>query len=190
MRIIAGTFRSRRLLAPPDDRTTRPITDRVKQSLFDRLVAMEAMGGHVLDVFAGTGSLGLEALSRGADHVTFVERDRNARGLLERNIEALGAAGQASVLRHDALSAGWVHLLPRTPLRLVFLDPPFPTTRDPRGMSQVLDLARNLAPVAEPEGVLVLRTEAQVTPAAVEGWQGPTSHVYGSMALHFYVKQP
>src|SRR5438094_5779339 len=87
MRIIAGEFRGRRLLAPESD-TTRPITDRVKQSLFD-ILAPRMEGATVLDLFAGTGSMGLESLSRGAAAAWFFEADRPALARLRRNIEML-----------------------------------------------------------------------------------------------------
>ncbi|MEO0586315.1 MAG: RsmD family RNA methyltransferase, partial [Planctomycetota bacterium] len=94
MRIIAGEHRGRRLVGPTDDRTTRPITDRVKEALFARLTAMGLFGdfeaGAVADVFCGTGSLGLEALSRGARRCVFVDRDRSALDGLRENLEVLG----------------------------------------------------------------------------------------------------
>ena len=93
MRIIAGTHRGRTLLAPADAETTRPITDRVKENLFNRLHSLGVLGyGRVLDVFCGTGSMGLEALSRGADHCTFVDRDRDAIDRLQQNLDTLGIA--------------------------------------------------------------------------------------------------
>src|SRR3954463_10464834 len=85
MRIIAGEFRGRKLLAPEGD-ITRPITDRVKQSLFD-ILTPEIEGAKVYDLFAGTGSMGLECLSRGAKHSTFFESDRSAVTRLKKNIE-------------------------------------------------------------------------------------------------------
>jgi 16S rRNA (guanine966-N2)-methyltransferase len=186
MRIIGGTHRSRTLLGPRDDRTTRPITDRVKQALFDRLTAMAVLEGAAVDAFAGSGSLGLEALSRGVDHVTFIEKDRAARRLLEQNLEALQLSGQAAVLGVDALSAGWVAMLPHRPVNLVFLDPPYRLTEDPAGMARVSSLLARLTETVDASGVLVLRTDARVRPPAVEGWEGPGTHVYGSMALHFF----
>src|SRR3954463_11454418 len=90
MRIIAGEFRGRRLL-PPEGDTTRPITDRAKQSLFD-ILAPRIEGSRVYDCFAGTGSMGLECLSRGAAAVTFFESDRSALARLRKNIDAVGAA--------------------------------------------------------------------------------------------------
>src|SRR5215213_11146140 len=95
MRIIAGEFRGRRLLPPEGADVTRPITDRVKQSLFD-ILAPDIEGARVLDLFAGTGSMGLESLSRGAAHATFFEADRSAAKRLRRNIDTLkvGAASE------------------------------------------------------------------------------------------------
>jgi len=122
MRIIAGEFRGRKLL-PPQGQQTRPITDRVKQSLFD-ILAPSIEGAVVFDCFAGTGSLGLEALSRGASRAVFFEQDRSAVRLLQENIRALGVSDRAKVVSADlfrwfekpewAISAG-----------MVFLDPPY-----------------------------------------------------------------
>jgi 16S rRNA (guanine966-N2)-methyltransferase len=201
MRIIGGIHRSRKILAPHDDTVTRPITDRVKQSLFDRLWALGLVtpeaesggggGGHVVDLFAGTGSLGLEALSRGSAHCLFVEKDRPARALLARNIEALGLGDQAAVVAMDALSATWLAALPRRPVRVIFCDPPYAITADAAGMAKVAALLATLAAapdpgVMEPASLLMLRTQEHVQPPTVAGWTGPESHPYGSMTLHFY----
>ena len=199
MRIIAGTHRSRILLAPKDDTVTRPITDRVKQSLFDRLWSVGlittdnppgAGGGNVVDLFAGTGSLGLEALSRGSDHCVFVEQHRSARTLLERNIESLELGDRSTVLGVDALSPGWMTLITgHTPVRVVFCDPPYPLTRDPAQMARLAEMIAVLGSTPgfmEPGGILVLRTDADTPAPLVAGWQGPTSHRYGSMVVHFY----
>src|SRR5271165_7315288 len=110
LRIVAGAWRGRVLQAPPGD-TTRPTADRVRQALFDMLLhapwgghdAIE--GAHVLDVFAGTGALGLEALSRGAAFATFIEQDRAALAALHANIATLRAADRTAVLAGDALAA-------------------------------------------------------------------------------------
>ena len=125
MRIVAGTWRGRTLLAPPNT-TTRPTADRARQALFDMLVhapwgGRETVeGAHVLDVFAGTGALGLEALSRGAARATFIENDRAALAALRANIAACRAEDRCKVLAIDALA---------TPTGeaagLIFLDPPY-----------------------------------------------------------------
>jgi 16S rRNA (guanine966-N2)-methyltransferase len=188
MRIIAGTHRSRPILAPRDSSTTRPITDRVKQALFDRLTIMEAFDGACLDLFAGTGSLGLEALSRGMEHCTFVENHRAARQLLERNIDALGLADQSAVLNVDALAGNWMMLLPRRPVNLILCDPPYPITAEAQGLQRVLRLIENLAGVATDEAVLVLRAQTETVVPAAAGWHEPHRYVYGSMALWFFEK--
>ncbi|MEM6855146.1 MAG: RsmD family RNA methyltransferase, partial [Planctomycetota bacterium] len=90
MRIIAGQYRGRPLINPEDDLTTRPITDRVKENLFNRLQSLGLLGyGRVLDIYCGTGSMGLEALSRGAEHCTFVDQSRDAIDKLEGNLDNL-----------------------------------------------------------------------------------------------------
>src|SRR5438270_4924082 len=96
MRIISGEFRGRRLLAPEGD-ITRPITDRVKQSMFD-ILAPSIAGSTVYDCFAGTGSLGLECLSRGAACAVFFEKDRSALARLQQNIAALDVQGRARII--------------------------------------------------------------------------------------------
>src|SRR6476469_1469020 len=99
MRIIAGEFRGRRLLAPEGD-ATRPITDRVKQSLFD-ILSPRIEGATVYDCFAGTGSMGLECLSRGASHATFFEADRSAVQRLRKNISTIAVGDRADVIAGD-----------------------------------------------------------------------------------------
>lgn len=128
MRIIGGSWRGRRLAAPAGY-AVRPTADRVREALFNILEhgGFRAGGGspiedaRVLDGFAGTGALGLEALSRGARHASFLERDRDARAVVEANIAACNAEEETRVLRADCLAP------PRAtaPCALVFLDPPY-----------------------------------------------------------------
>ena len=125
MRIIAGACRGRLLLAPPGD-ATRPTAGRVRQALFDRLLhapwAGRAVveGASVLDAFAGTGALGLEAISRGAAHATFIEKARPALAILRANIAACRAGDRCTILQADALRPP-----PGQPCSLIFLDPPY-----------------------------------------------------------------
>jgi len=122
MRIIAGQWRGRPLAAPPGD-STRPTSDRAREGLFSmlasRLGSFEEL--RVADLFAGTGALGLEALSRGAGHCTFIERDRTALAAIERNIARLDAGARSEV------RAGAVERAPppSDPFDLVFMDPPY-----------------------------------------------------------------
>lgn len=187
MRIIAGEHRSRPILGPEGDLVTRPITDRAKQNLFDRLTSHGLLdGGNVLDIFSGTGSLGLEALSRGMAHCTFVERDRHAADRLEENLGNMRLAERATVLRLEALTAGWVTTLRHLPLSITFCDPPYAMTDDPETRSTVLHLIKSLADKTEPFGVAVLRTDKAINAEAVAGWEEPARVVVGSMAFHFY----
>ena len=124
MRIIGGAWRGRALMVPAGE-GTRPTADRVRQALFDRLMhapwaAGALPGAVVLDAFAGTGALGLEALSRGAARAVFIERDRAALAVLRANIAACGAAGACRVVPGDVLR-------PQAGERcgLVFMDPPY-----------------------------------------------------------------
>lgn len=126
LRIIGGVWRGRTIEAPSDD-SIRPTTDRVRESLFNRLMHGAAGSGFVLaearvaDVFAGTGAMGLEALSRGAAHVSFIERDTGALSLLRRNIAKLGADDRVTITSGDAT------VLPRAGVMhdLALLDPPY-----------------------------------------------------------------
>jgi len=123
MRVIAGALKGRRLEVPRG-RTTRPTADQVRIALMDTL-APRLAGARVLDLFAGGGGVGLEALSRGAAHATFVERDARAVAALETNVRTLGVEDRARVLRLDAARA--LARLAREGARFdnVFLDPPY-----------------------------------------------------------------
>lgn len=128
MRIVAGKHRGRRLAAPEGD-GVRPTSDRAREALFNVLAhrSFRADGrpmlveARVLDIFAGTGAMGLEALSRGAAHATFVERDRTALSALEKNITELGETPRSTVLRMDALALPHA----KAAASLAFLDPPY-----------------------------------------------------------------
>ena len=125
MRIVGGRWRGRNLAAPKSQ-GVRPTADRLRESLFNILLHSygDPVGGaRVLDLFAGTGALGLEALSRGAAFALFVDDGVEARALLRQNVEALGAGGMSRVFRRDATALGPAH--PLEPFSLVFLDPPY-----------------------------------------------------------------
>lgn len=125
MRVVAGELRGRRIAAPPG-RTTRPSTDRVREATFNALGSMGAVeGAAVLDLFAGSGAMGIEALSRGAARVTFVERDRRALATIRANLESLGLGpDRAVVVAGDGLALLRSGRLPG-PYDLAILDPPF-----------------------------------------------------------------
>ena len=187
MRVIAGTHRRRVLLGPEGDEVTRPITDRVKQSLFDRLTVMGVFdGGTAVDVFAGTGSLGIESLSRGSAHCVFVERDRVALDRLQKNLATLQLADRADVVRADALRTRWFDRLAGHDVPVVFVDPPYALIRDPNTCDEIRGTLTDLAAVASPGAALVVRSETGTDPPAPEGWSTPDTHLYGKMSVHLY----
>jgi 16S rRNA (guanine966-N2)-methyltransferase len=130
MRIVAGKFRGLSLASPKDDRV-RPTSDRVREALFNVLMhndfgsGFKIEGARVLDLFAGTGALGLEALSRGAAYVLFVDDHFESRALIRRNVEAAHATGATKIWRRDATALGDMPGNAGGPFDLVFLDPPY-----------------------------------------------------------------
>ena len=125
MRIVGGRLRGR-ALAAPKSQGIRPTADRLRESLFNILMHAYAdpiSGARVLDLFAGTGALGLEAISRGAAFALFVDDGAEARALLRQNVEALSLAAVARIFRRDATKLGPAH--PVEPFSLAFLDPPY-----------------------------------------------------------------
>lgn len=200
MRIIGGEFRSRRILSPADATNTRPMPDRVREAVFN-LLRGHTQDEPVADVFAGTGSIGLEALSRGASSCLFVERDRTATRLLRQNIESLGVADRAEIVPSDALGSSALAACP-DPVHLVFFDPPYAMMRDPDQRSRLLEqLARFIARLDD-TGFAVLRTPRPLPPTpdeAAEGVtaadlirvpsaKGPETHPYGTTAVHLYMR--
>ncbi len=122
MRVISGIYKGR-ILKTVNDLSVRPATDRVKQTLFDMLTnRIEMDGATALDLFAGSGGLGIEALSRGAAHVTFVETDGEAANYIERNLQMLGCEEHADIIETDALS--FISRC-RDSFDLIFADPPY-----------------------------------------------------------------
>jgi 16S rRNA (guanine966-N2)-methyltransferase len=129
MRIVSGQYRGKAIVTPPGD-TTRPTSDRARQAVFNILEhaawAPDLHGARVIDLFAGSGALGLEALSRGAAFCLFVETDDNARGAIRENIDAFSLFGQTRVHRRDATDLGVRPSSAGAPFTLAFLDPPTP----------------------------------------------------------------
>ncbi|MBB5687991.1 16S rRNA (guanine(966)-N(2))-methyltransferase RsmD [Roseomonas alkaliterrae] len=179
MRIIAGRHRGRTLRAP-EGAATRPTADRVRQALFDMLWHA-AWGGRmavqdqlVLDAFAGTGALGLEALSRGADHCTFIEKDRTALAALRANITACGEDARSAVLAADATRPPAA----RVPCGLVFLDPPYGKGLVPRAVA-ALEAAGWIAP-----GALLIAETGAAEALDLPGWERLASRSHGAACLH------
>ena len=180
MRIVGGRLRGRALKVPAGQ-AIRPTADRLRESLFN--ILMHAYtdpvdGARVLDLFAGTGALGIEALSRGAAFALFVDDGVEARALLRANVEALGLGGTSKVYRRDAAKLGPAH--PMEPFSLVFADPPYG-----RGLAEkALASARNGGWLAD--GALAVVEEAAAASfAAPEGFEALERRAYGDSELVF-----
>lgn len=167
MRIIAGKYRGRTIAAPPGD-ATRPILDRAKTVLFDMLGHRLAEPGRlpplaVLDLYAGSGSLGIEALSRGARYCLFVERHRPTAALIRGNLDALGIIREAKVTEGDVSGVRWSAPPPdeqgQARYELVFLDPPYRLLEGQTPETTVRMILRHLAtsPVIAPGALIVVR---------------------------------
>ena len=179
MRIIAGARRGRKLEAPAGE-ATRPTSDRAREALFSmlqsRLGSFDELA--VADLFAGTGALGLEALSRGAAHVTFVENGAEGRGLIRDHIEDFGIAGITKLLRRDATDLG----VPGTfgQFDLVFLDPPYGRQLGEQAVAQLLSRGW-LA-----DGATLVWEESVDIPITVpDGLTLEDRREYGAAAVHF-----
>jgi 16S rRNA (guanine966-N2)-methyltransferase len=179
MRIIAGNFRGRKLL-PPASQITRPITDRVKQSLFDILMPSLA-AAVVYDCFAGTGSMGLESLSRNASAAVFFEMDRSAQQRLRQNIASLGVERTSRIIAGDIFRLlGKAADLP--PADIIFLDPPYRMVSEQPAALQ--KLASQMAGHLKADGVLIFRHDvADALPLPPLVCQDQRS--YGGMVLEF-----
>ena len=165
MRIVGGRLRSRPL-AGPKSAAIRPTTDRLREALFNILAHSyddPVTGARVLDLFAGTGALGIEAISRGAAYALFVDDGVEARALLRDNTEALGLGGVTRIFRRDATKLGPAH--PLEPFSLVFLDPPYG-----KGLAErALNSARE-GNWLKPDALIVVEEAAEAAFKAPEGF--------------------
>jgi 16S rRNA (guanine966-N2)-methyltransferase len=178
MRVIAGAYRGRRLKVPPGVRT-RPTADRVREALFSVLGHVEDM--RVADLFAGSGALGIEALSRGAEHATFVEKSHAAVGVLKFNLAALGIVEGVEVFEWDAVR--WLETVGgELEFDLVFVDPPYSSA--PRLGAPLTEL---LPGILSPHATIV--TESDKREPLVLDLPLDDERVYGDtrIALHYVV---
>jgi 16S rRNA (guanine966-N2)-methyltransferase len=161
MRVVAGEFGGRKLVAP-DGSTTRPTTDKVREAVFNSLTSMGVVeDAVVVDLFAGSGAMGIEALSRGAARCTFVERDRDALRALRTNIETLRLGDRAAVVTSDVMA--WVPAVRNVDLALV--DPPYSFDDWPRLLGML-------------QAAYVLCESAREVPAP-PGWETLRARRYG-----------
>lgn len=167
MRVVAGDLRGRRIESPSGD-ATRPTTDKVREAVFNALGSLDAVdGATVVDAFAGTGAMGIEALSRGAAHCTFIEKDREALQVLKRNISLLGLSDRSSVISVDAVSA----LAQHGECDLFIADPPY-------GFSDWSSVLRHVKAT-----VVVLESDREI--AEVDGWETVRAKKYGRTHVAF-----
>lgn len=180
MRVVGGEFRGRPL-ATPRDQSIRPTTDRAREAVFNVLIhrfGEKLEGARVLDLFAGTGALGLEALSRGASFAVFIEESAEGRGLIRSNVEAFGLTGRTKIFRRDATKLGEAGTM--APFGLLFADPPYG-----KGLGeQALRSARAggwLAP-----GALCVVEEAAAAPFQLDdGFSVIDERNYGETVIRF-----
>jgi 16S rRNA (guanine966-N2)-methyltransferase len=182
MRIVGGRFRGHSL-ATPAGRAIRPTSDRVREAIFNILVHgvsdFTLEGARVLDLFAGTGALGLEALSRGARFCLFVEESAAARALIRRNAEALGVLGLAKIWRRDATKLG--PCAPMAPFDLAFADSPYGKGLGEKALAALVE-GNWLAPGA----VVVLEEAAKAEVAEPPSLTPLARRVYGDTEVRIY----
>jgi 16S rRNA (guanine966-N2)-methyltransferase len=184
VRIVSGQYRGKAIVTPPGD-TTRPTSDRARQAVFNILEhaawAPPLHGARVIDLFAGSGALGLEALSRGAAFCLFVETDDAARGAIRENVDAFGLFGQTRVHRRDATDLGLPPSSAGGPFNLAFLDPPYAKGLGEKALAQLI-AGGWLAP-----GAIVMlergREEPDPTP---EGYERLDARDYGAARVFFF----
>jgi 16S rRNA (guanine966-N2)-methyltransferase len=192
MRIISGEFRRRQLLANPGE-TTRPITDRAKEKLFEN-ISQSLVGKRIADIFCGTGSLGLEAISRGAKSAVFLEKDHSAFELLKQNVDSLKIADrtlcwQTDILRCSFKPRNVPHLVP---FEVIFFDPPYKMANymKPQGLLYAT-LIRLAKPQVTVTGArLVFRTTEHYDFVFPPQWQEEFRMRIGSMLFVFMRSQP
>jgi len=179
MRVIGGSAKRRRLLAPPG-KGIRSTTDKVKEALFN-ILAARVPGAHFLDLFAGTGGVGIEALSRGAARVVFVERNPRALALIRENLRRTGFADRAAVFAQDALAA--LNLLGRRGERfdVIFLDPPYRKGYEAKALTLIGSKG-----LLAPEGVAISESDCRDEAPAVENLTLFRRERYGDTVLNFY----
>ena len=173
VRVVAGEARGRHLRSPEGD-VTRPTGDRVREAVFNALASRGPIAGlRVADLYAGSGALGIEALSRGAADVWFVESDRRAVGVIEDNLDTLGFRDRATVLQHSVERS--VGSLPDD-FDIVLVDPPY-------SFDGWVHLLRLLAPLTDDDAVVVIESDRSVP--VPDGWEKVRERSYGGTVITF-----
>ena len=180
MRVVGGRLRGRNL-ASPSSRDIRPTADRLRESVFNILTHAYGdpiSGARVLDLFAGTGALGIEAISRGAVFALFVDNGAEARALLRNNVEALALGGVTKVFRRDATNLGPAH--PVEPFSLVFLDPPYG-----KGLAGTALISLREGGWLTPDALLVVEEAAAAAFKAPDGFEELERRAYDDTEFVF-----
>ena len=180
MRIIAGTARGRRIEAPEGEHT-RPTLDRVRENLFN-ILQSRTRDSRVLDLFAGSGALSMEALSRGAARAVLVDSDRNANRVQRKNLEQLGMTGQAEVFLCDWRKAAQELARRGEQFDLVFLDPPY-------RMTDMREVFAALADLVSPDGLVVLEHEGKTEPVTGDLFEKTDERRWGYCGISFFGKK-
>ncbi|MDJ0613433.1 MAG: 16S rRNA (guanine(966)-N(2))-methyltransferase RsmD [Rhizobiaceae bacterium] len=179
MRVVGGKYRGHRLVAPKG-LSTRPTTDRIRESLFNILNnRLNFEGLRVMDLFAGTGALGLEALSRGADYCVFVENSPQAIAAINQNIGAFNLAKQVLLLKKDATRLGTLGDL--KPFDLVFADPPYGKTLGERAAESVLENGW-----LNPKAVFVLEEHSKAFPESLNSFELCDLRQFGDTSIGIF----
>ena len=180
MRVIAGTLKGRTLDAPEWD-GLRPTSDKLRETLFN-ILAPRISGARVLDAYAGTGAIGIEALSRGAAHVTFIDQDRRAAALIAANLEKCRIADGYAIIGSTVLQ-GVERLRGEPAFDVILLDPPY--------ASDIQDVLQQLGEIVKPDGLVVLEHARKSAPPVAPGRLTRVREVRsGDSALTFYTCQP
>ncbi len=174
LRIIAGSLGGR-TIASPDGTRTHPMSERIRNALFNSL-GDNVRNAYVLDAFAGTGAVGIEALSRGAEFTTFIERDRSAQKVLSENIELLGLSDVTKLIR--ASVAAWCETYDGPKFDLIFADPPY---HDPQ-----FSTAMKLTGLLKPNGLMVLSHAGRSESPTLPGVVVVDNRGYGDAALTYF----
>lgn len=181
MRVVGGRFRGRALAAPKHE-GLRPTSDRVRESVFNILEhgieGFDLEGARVIDLFAGTGALGIEAVSRGAAFALFVEDAAEARALIRDNVEAMGLTGTTRIFRRDATDLGPVGTM--APFGLAFLDPPYGQALGEKGLVAMRDGGWLV-----PGAVVVVEERADVEVTLPEGYSELDRRRWGDTQVVF-----
>ena len=191
MRVVAGDLRGRKIEGPEGD-NTRPTTDKVREAVFNALNSLDVVHDcRVVDLFAGSGALGIEALSRGAKHCIFVENDRRAVAVLKNNLDALGIADKSLVVVLDVSSPSSLSRLRELLANadLVLADPPYGYGKWPELFSAIADAGSPASNDVEPKDVLVVaetENRSSLHDSPPQGWELTRERTYGRTRVGFF----